>query len=147
MEARTIMPATHIQDEHDPLSLAEFDSLTTSANTPIFELLQTDSLHFLWSTPSPTAQRTSAEPVQSIVQKLITTPNLKNPQTIILPTNSSSTTQHLIIPLQSNSDTSLIPQSITAPSLTTRKSCTNSYTLPPTNPLLASFLSSFPSTL
>ena len=63
MEASTKMPATLIQDEHDPLSFSEFDSLVNNPTTPIFELPQTDSLNSRWSTSSTTPQQTSTEPV------------------------------------------------------------------------------------
>ena len=52
-----------------------------------------------------------------------------------------------MFPIQSHGETSVIPQSIFAPSLTTHTSGTNSYTFPLTNPLLASSLSRVPSTL
>ena len=130
------MPATPIQDEHDRLSLSEFESLVSKPTTPIFEFPQTDSLHFCWSKPSPTLQQASAEPVQSTGKTLITS-DLNYPQTVILPTINSAATQHVITPIQSHSNTSLIPQSIIAPSLATHTYCTNSYTVPLNNPLLA----------
>ena len=37
MKAITNMPATPIQDEHDPLSLPEFDSLVDNQTIPISE--------------------------------------------------------------------------------------------------------------
>ena len=126
------MLATPIQAEHDSLSLSEFDSLVTNPTAPFFEIPQTDSLHSRWWTSSPTPQQTSAQPVHSTAHSL-STPSLNNPQTVILLTNNSTTTQQIITPIQSHSNTSLMPQSIIAPSLTTHTSCTISYTLPPTN--------------
>ena len=140
------MPATTVQDVHDLLSLSKFDSLVTNQTTPVFELPRTDSLRSLCSTPSPTPQQTSVVPVQSTAHRLVT-PYLKNPQTVELPTNNSATTQHLVTPIQSHSNSWLIPQSITAPPLTWHTFCTNNYTVRLTNPFLASSNSSFPGTL
>ena len=121
------------------------------------ELPQTDSLSFDWSTTSPTSpQKSSAEPIQSTAHKLIIAPNPNKPQKILL-TNNLATARDITIPNQTNlhnlnltskefhSTTSLNPQSVYAPSLTTHKSWTNSYTLPLTNPLFAFSHSSFPS--
>ena len=72
------IPAIPIQDEDDPLAFFEFDSSVTNPTTPNSGHRQIVSLHFRWSTPSPTPQQTSAEPVQSTTHTQIT-PNLNNP--------------------------------------------------------------------
>ena len=157
MEASTSLPAEPFQEDHDPFSHSEFDFVVNNPTTPNLKLPQTDYSGSCWSTPSPTPQQTFAAPVYSTAHTLIGAPNLNNPQTVKPPTENSATAQHITTPIQtglpyfnltstqSHRNTTLIPQSVIATSLTTHTCCTNSYTHPLSNPLLASSLTSFPS--
>ena len=151
------MPADPILDEHDPLSFSELDSSDNNLTTPFFRnFANRFSIFSMVNTLPTTFSPNFCWPVQTTAHTLMFATNPNNPQTVIL-TDNWDTTQHLtatnqlhlsnfnLTSAQSDSNSSLIHLSFFAYSSTKHTSCTTSYTLLLTIPLLASSLSSFPS--
>ena len=84
IKASDNIPATPVQDEHEPLTLADFDALMFNRTTTNFVTTQSDSTHSRCSTPSSLqSQQTSKVFVQSTAPTLTIAPGPQNSQTAV----------------------------------------------------------------